>query len=110
MTAISLLQVQAEVVRHWNVPLAALLGRTRSAAATEARQVALWLACGLTGLDTGAIGRAMNCNSSAVARAVAAVMERLGQDAEFNALVHALETRLRDAAEREAAVRRRAAR
>lgn len=106
---ITLLQVLSEVVRHWNVPLPALLGRTRNAPATEARSVAMWLALGLTELSVEAIGRAMNSKPTAVARAVSAVQERLGQDAAFNELVHAMERRLRDAAEREAALRRRAA-
>lgn len=106
---ITLAQVQAAVARHWAVPLCALLGRPRRAAHVEARSVALWLAVGLTGLGTETIGRAMGCKGAAVARAVAAVQERLGDDVAFNELVHAVERELLDAAEREAALRRRAA-
>lgn len=91
---VTLLEVQCEVMREWQVPLSALHGRQRRSETMLARQVCFWLALGVTGRSAAQIARAMGVKESFVTREASALHAKLGQDSALNTRVHAMERRL----------------
>lgn len=96
--------IAVAVARVWGVRPSLLYARPPNRRVAEAREVALWLAVGISGLSLVEIARIMRCKPDAVARATAVVQLDVRGVPAFAGTCYAIERELLDALDaREAA-------
>lgn len=104
MRGVPLAVIVATTASAWGVRPSLICDRPRNRRVAEAREVALWLAVGISGLSLAQIARRMQCTPDAVARATSYVQRRVHAEPAFAAACYAIERTLLDALDaREAA-------
>ena len=105
MRGVPLAAIVVAAASAWRVrPMSLLYDRSRTRHVAMAREVALWLAVGISGLTIVEIAHRMRCAPAAVARATAEVQRDVRALPAFAATCYAIERELLDALDaREAA-------
>lgn len=88
--------IQSHVAKRFDVPLDKLLGDSRSPVYALPRQVAMYLACELTGYSGPRIGRAFGRDNTTVLYAKDSLMAKCRSDKALGRKVAALKAELRE--------------